>query len=51
VRVGGRGRLRGTFRARRLRRYRFLDISREPRDGNGNHSGRSVMRIRTRELR
>jgi Anti-sigma-K factor rskA len=25
-------------------RYRFLDISREPRDGNPNHSGASVLR-------
>jgi hypothetical protein len=26
-------------------RYRFLDISREPDDGNSNHSGQSVLRV------
>lgn len=40
----------GTFKLRaRLpgsyRRYRFIDVSREPSDGNPNHSGQSVMRV------
>ena len=32
-------------------RYRFIDISREPLDGNRNHSGASVLRVRTSRLR
>jgi hypothetical protein len=27
------------------RKYRFVDISREPADGNPNHSGASVVRV------
>ena len=57
VRLGDRrpagGRLPpGTFRvSARLpegyRRYRFIDVSREPADGNRNHSGQSVLRVPT----
>lgn len=44
------GSTRGTFRAQvRLPpaadRYRFLDVSFEPPDGNRNHSGASVLRV------
>ncbi len=28
-----------------FRRYRFIDVSREPADGNPNHSGQSVLRV------
>jgi Anti-sigma-K factor rskA len=43
------GSLRGTFTLQAAlpgdyRRYRFVDISREPADGNRNHSGQSVLR-------
>jgi hypothetical protein len=43
------GSLRGTFTLQSplpgdYRRYRFVDISREPADGNRNHSGESVLR-------
>ena len=31
-------------------RYRYLDISREPLDGNRNHSGASVLRVRMSRL-
>lgn len=31
-------------------RFRFLDVSREPPDGNPNHSGESVLRVPTRDL-
>jgi Anti-sigma-K factor rskA len=31
-------------------RYRYVDISREPLDGNRNHSGASVLRIRVSRL-
>ena len=27
------------------RRYRFIDVSREPPDGNSAHSGQSVLRV------
>jgi hypothetical protein len=27
------------------RHYRYLDVSREPADGNPNHSGESVLRV------
>ena len=30
--------------------YRYVDVSREPRDGNPNHSGQSVLRVRLTEL-
>jgi len=33
------------------RRYRFIDVSREPADGNRNHSGQSVLRVPTAGLR
>ena len=33
-----------------LDRFRFIDISFEPSDGNTNHSGRSVVRVPTAEL-
>lgn len=33
-----------------LSRYRFVDVSLEPADGNRNHSGRSVLRAPTRSL-
>ena len=44
------GTARGTFDLRaRLpgdyRRYRFIDVSREPSDGNSAHSGQSVLRV------
>jgi hypothetical protein len=29
------------------KRYRYIDISREPADGNPNHSGMSVLRVST----
>lgn len=32
-------------------RYRFVDVSREPADGNPNHSGASVVRVRLAGLR
>jgi hypothetical protein len=32
-------------------RYRFIDISQEPLDDNPNHSGASVLRVRTSRLR
>ena len=35
---------------RNWRRYRWIDISREPPDGNPSHSGESVARVRTRKL-
>jgi hypothetical protein len=43
------GALRGTFTTESplppdYRRYRFIDVSREPADGNRNHSGLSVLR-------
>jgi hypothetical protein len=28
-----------------FRRYRFVDVSREPADGNPNHSGLSLLRV------
>jgi hypothetical protein len=31
-------------------RYRYIDISREPFDGNRNHSGASLLRVRTSRL-
>ena len=31
-------------------RYRYIDISREPLDGNRNHSGASVLRFACRVL-
>lgn len=33
-----------------LRRYRHLDVSVEPRDGDPAHSGRSVLRAEARPL-
>jgi hypothetical protein len=33
------------------RRYRFIDVSREPADDNRNHSGQSVLRVPTAGLR
>jgi hypothetical protein len=32
-------------------RYQYLDLSREPRDGNPNHSGESVLRVPLERLR
>ena len=32
-------------------RYRYLDVSLEPADGNRNHSGRSVLRVPLKKLR
>jgi hypothetical protein len=32
------------------RRYRYIDISREPMDGNRNHSGASLLRVRIKRL-
>ena len=46
---GGSGRLEVSLPAD-ARRYRFLDVSREPADGNPNHSGASVLRAPLREL-
>jgi hypothetical protein len=31
-------------------KYRYVDVSVEPRDGNANHSGRSVLRVPLRKL-
>jgi len=44
------GSRRGTFSVREplppsFSRYGFLDVSREPADGNRNHSGQSVLRV------
>ena len=36
---------------RSAERYRFLDISREPADGNPNHSGESVLRVPLARIR
>ncbi len=33
------------------KRFRFIDVSREPRDGNLSHSGESVLRVPTKSLR
>jgi hypothetical protein len=33
------------------RRFRHIDISFEPKDGNRSHSGQSVARLATRNLR
>jgi hypothetical protein len=35
---------------RNTRRYRYVDISLEPNDGNPNHSGRSVLRVPLTQL-
>lgn len=43
--------LRLTISRPRLRAYRAIDVSREPLDGNPNHSGASVLRLSTRLLR
>lgn len=50
------GSLKGNFKVdmplpRGYRRYRYLDISREPADGNRNHSGQSVLRVPLASLR
>lgn len=44
------GSLKGSFTVdtplpRDYKRYRYVDISREPADGNRNHSGQSVLRV------
>jgi hypothetical protein len=49
------GALRGSFRVSaplpgNYRRYRFVDVSREPADGNRNHSGQSVLRAPLRSI-
>jgi hypothetical protein len=44
------GRFRSSFDADRVRGFRFVDISLERFDGNNSHSGRSLLRIRTRAL-
>jgi hypothetical protein len=31
-------------------RYRYIDVSLEPADGNPNHSGQSVLRVPLRGL-
>lgn len=36
---------------RSAERYRFLDVSREPADGNPNHSGESVLRVPLARIR
>ena len=46
---GANGRLQGTLPAG-ASRYRFLDVSLEPADGNANHSGDSVLRVPLREV-
>jgi hypothetical protein len=33
------------------KRFRYVDVSREPRDGNLSHSGESVLRVPTKSLR
>jgi hypothetical protein len=33
------------------KRFRYIDVSREPRDGNLSHSGESVLRVPTKSLR
>jgi hypothetical protein len=50
------GQLRGTFTTDTplpagYERFRFIDISREPADGNRNHSGQSVLRLSVSSLR
>lgn len=50
------GQLRGTFTTDTplppgYHRFRFIDISREPADGNRNHSGQSVLRLSVSSLR
>lgn len=50
------GSLKGRFRVNTplpagYRRYRFIDVSREPADGNRNHSGQSVLRVPVSSLR
>ena len=50
VAAGEDGRARVTFRLPEdPDRYRFLDVSVEPADGNPGHSGRSVLRGALRE--
>jgi len=49
------GRLRGSFKTDialpgGYERFRFIDISREPADGNRNHSGQSVLRVSVSSL-
>lgn len=49
------GQLRGTFTTDTplppgYHRFRFIDISREPADGNRNHSGQSVLRLSVSSL-
>jgi hypothetical protein len=51
LRAAGRRSFRGRFRVRNIGRYRYVDVSIEPRNGNRNHSGRSVLRVRTSKLR
>jgi hypothetical protein len=46
-----RGRTATATLPRDARGYEFLDVSLEPRDGNANHSGQSVLRIELKELR
>jgi hypothetical protein len=46
---GANGRLQGRL-PNDAGQYRFLDISREPADGNPNHSGESVLRVPLRQL-
>jgi hypothetical protein len=41
---GSRARLEAPL-PRGFQRYRFIDVSSEPADGNPNHSGASVLRV------
>jgi hypothetical protein len=49
-RVGDDGRVNAQLPAN-AREFKYLDVSREPNDGNPNHSGQSVLRVATSELR
>ena len=49
-RLSANGTLRVTLPAN-AGEFDYVDVSREPADGNANHSGQSVLRVATRELR
>jgi hypothetical protein len=51
--IGGARGTKITLSARlpkNIRRYRFIDVSREPADGNRNHSGASIVRVPVAKL-
>jgi hypothetical protein len=49
-RLSADGTLRATLPAN-AGEFKYVDVSREPADANPNHSGQSVLRVPTRELR